>query len=63
MTIFIAVYYGGVVITNEMDSYEFVRMKNEPFLLNEFLTLANVVRFLCEQLSWMDEDCEVRFEG
>jgi hypothetical protein len=45
MTIFITVYYGGVVITNEMDSYEFVRMKNEPFLLNEFLTLANVVRF------------------
>jgi hypothetical protein len=45
MTIFIAVYYGGVVITNEMDSYEFVRMKNETFLLNDFLTLANVVCF------------------
>jgi hypothetical protein len=53
MTNFIAVYHGGVVITNEICSYEFVGMK-ETFLLNEFLTLVNVVHFVCEQLGWMD---------
>jgi hypothetical protein len=36
MTIFIVVYHGGVVITNEIGSYKFVRMKNEIFLLNKF---------------------------
>jgi hypothetical protein len=63
MAIFIMVYHGGVVITNEIGSYEFVRMKKETFLFNEFLTLANVVRLVRERLGWMDEDCEVRFEG
>jgi hypothetical protein len=51
-----------VVITNEIDSNEFVRIKNEIFLLNEFLTLANVVCLVYEWLSWMDECFEVRFE-
>jgi hypothetical protein len=55
MTTFIAVYHSGVVITNEIGSYEFVEMKKETFLLNEFLTLANVVRLVREQLGWMDE--------
>jgi hypothetical protein len=50
MTTFIAVYHGGVVITNKIGSYEFVRMK-ETFLLNEFLTHANVVRLVHERLS------------
>jgi hypothetical protein len=63
MAIFIMVYHGGVVITNEIGSYEFVRMKKETFLFNEFLTLANVVRLVRERLGWMDEDCEVWFEG
>jgi hypothetical protein len=58
MPTFIAVYHGGVVITNEIGSYEFVRMK-KTFLLNEFLTLANVVRLVREQLGWMYEGCEV----
>jgi hypothetical protein len=58
MATFIAVYHGEVVITNEIGSYEFVRMK-KTFLLNEFLTLANVVRLVREQLGWMDEGCEV----
>jgi hypothetical protein len=58
MTTFIVVYHGGVVITNEIGSYEFVRMKKETFLLNEFLTLANVVRLVREQLGWMDECCK-----
>jgi hypothetical protein len=31
--------------------------------LNEFLTLANVVGLVHEWLAWMDEGCEVRFEG
>jgi hypothetical protein len=62
MSTFITVYHSGVVITNEIGSYEFVEMK-ETFLLNEFLTLANVVHLLCEWLGWMDEGCEVRFEG
>lgn len=63
MTTFIAIYHGGVVITNEIGSYEFVRIKNEIFLLNAFLTLANVVRLVREWLGWMDECCEVWFEG
>jgi hypothetical protein len=36
MTIFIAVYHGGMVIINEIGSYEFVGMKKEIFLLNKF---------------------------
>jgi hypothetical protein len=32
-------------------------------LWNEFLTLTNVVHLVREQLGWMDEGCEVRFEG
>jgi hypothetical protein len=63
MATFITVYHGGVVIINEIDSYEFVRMKKETFLLNEFLTLANVVHLIRERLGWMDESCEVWFEG
>jgi hypothetical protein len=52
-----------VVINNDIGTYEFIRMKTETFLLNEILTLANVVRLLRERLSWMDEGCEVWFEG
>jgi hypothetical protein len=63
MATFIVVYNGGVVITNEIGSYEFVRMKKQTFLLNEFLTLANVVRLVRERLGCMDEGCEVQFEG
>jgi hypothetical protein len=65
MAIFIAVYHNGVIVTNtnEIGSYEFVGMKNETFLLNEFLTLANAVHLVRERLGWMDEGCEVRFEG
>jgi hypothetical protein len=63
MTIFIAVYHGGMVIINEIGSYEFVGMKKEIFLLNKILTLANMVHLVCEWLGWMDEGCEVRFEG
>jgi hypothetical protein len=57
MTTFITVYHSEVVITNEIDSYEFVGMKKEIFLFNEFLTLTN------ERLGWMDEGCEAQFEG
>jgi hypothetical protein len=63
MTTFIAVYHSGVIITNEIGSYEFVRMKKETFLLNNFPTLANVVRLVHERLGWMDEGCEVQFKG
>jgi hypothetical protein len=48
MTIFIAVYHSGVIVTNEIGSYEIVGMKKKTFLFNEFLTLANVVRLVCE---------------
>jgi hypothetical protein len=58
MTTFIAVYHSGVVITNEISSYEFVGMK-ETLLLNEFSPLANVVCLVRERLGWMDEGCEV----
>jgi hypothetical protein len=63
MTTFIAVYHSGVVVTNEIGSYKFVGMKKETFLLNEFLTLANVICLMHERLGWMEEGCEVRFEG
>jgi hypothetical protein len=63
MTTFILVYHSDVVITNEIGSYEFIGMKKETFLLNEFLTLVNVVHLVLERLGWMDEGCEVRIEG
>jgi hypothetical protein len=62
MATFIAVYHSGVVITNEIDSYEFVGMKKEIFLLNNFLALKNVVGLVHERLGWMDEGCEVIFK-
>jgi hypothetical protein len=62
MTTFIVVYHSDVVITNVIGSYEFVGMK-EIFLLNGFSTLANMVRLVREQLGWMDEGCEIQFEG
>jgi hypothetical protein len=36
MATFIAVYHSGVVITIKIGSYEFIGMKKETFLLNEF---------------------------
>jgi hypothetical protein len=57
------VYHSGLVITNEIGSYEFIGMKKEIFLFNEFFTLENLVGLVRERLSWMDKDCEVRFEG
>jgi hypothetical protein len=63
MTTFIAVYHSGLAITNEIGSYEFVRMKTETFLLNEFWTFENLVGLVHERLGWMDEGCEVYFEG
>jgi hypothetical protein len=53
MTTLIAIYHSGLIITNEIDSYEFVRMKKETFLLNEFLTLKNFVGFMRERLGWV----------
>jgi hypothetical protein len=63
MITFIVIYHSGVVITNKIDSYEFVGMKKETFLLNKFLTYANVIRLVRERLGWMDEGCEDWFEG
>jgi hypothetical protein len=63
MATLIVVYHSGLVITNEIGSYEFVGIKKDIFLLNEFLTLENLVGLVREQLGWMDEDCEVHFEG
>jgi hypothetical protein len=63
MATFVTVYHSGVVTTNEIDSYKFVGMKKETFLLNKFLTLANVVRLVREKLGWMNKCCEVQFQG
>jgi hypothetical protein len=63
MITFIVVYHSGLVITNEIGSYEFIGMKKEIFLFNEFFTLENLVGLVRERLSWMDKDCGVRFEG
>jgi hypothetical protein len=57
MVTFIVVYHSSVVITNEIDSYEFIGMK-KTFLLNEFLTHENLVGLVHERLG-----CHVRFEG
>jgi hypothetical protein len=56
------IYHGGVVITNEIGSYEFVGMKTETFLLNDFLTLVNVVPLVRERLGECC-GCKVWFEG
>jgi hypothetical protein len=50
MTTFIAVYHSGVIITNEISSYELVRMKKETFLLNDFPTLVNMIHLVREWL-------------
>jgi hypothetical protein len=63
MATFITVYHIGMLITNKIGSYEFVRMKNETFLLNEFLTLKIFIGLVRELLGWMDEGCEVCFES
>jgi hypothetical protein len=47
MATLIAVYHSGLIITNEIDSYEFVGTK-ETFLLNEFLTLKILVSLVRE---------------
>jgi hypothetical protein len=51
MTTFIVVYHSGLIVTNEIGSYEFIGMKKDTFLLNEFLTHANVVRLVRKWLS------------
>jgi hypothetical protein len=56
------VYHSGVAITNEIGSYEFVGMK-ETFLLNNFLTLENVIGWVRERLGWVDLGCEVHLKG
>jgi hypothetical protein len=43
MATLIATYHIGLLIMNEIGSHEFVEMKKETFLLNEFLTLENLV--------------------
>jgi hypothetical protein len=55
MATFIAVYHSGLVITNLIDNYEFVGMKKETFLSNEFPTLENLVVLVRERMGWMDE--------
>jgi hypothetical protein len=62
MTTLIVVYHSGMVITNEIGSYEFVGMK-ETVSFNEFSVLENLVGLVRERLGWMDEGCEVHFEG
>jgi hypothetical protein len=43
------VYHSDLVITNKFGSYEFIGMKKETFLLNEFLTLENLVGFVLKR--------------
>jgi hypothetical protein len=54
MTTLIAIYHSGMIITNVIGSYEFVGMKKETFLLNEFPTIKNLVGLVRMQLGWMD---------
>jgi hypothetical protein len=62
MVTLIVVYNSGLVIMNEIGSYEFVGMNKNTFLLIEFLTLENLVGLVRERLGWMDEGFDVRFE-
>jgi hypothetical protein len=62
MVTLIVVYNSGLVIMNEIGSYEFVGMNKNTFLLIEFLTLENLVGLVRERLDWMDEGFDVRFE-
>jgi hypothetical protein len=48
---------------NKIDSYEFVGMKKENFLLAEFLTLDNLVGMVREWLGWIDKNFDIRLEG
>jgi hypothetical protein len=50
MTTLIAVYHSGTIKMNNIDSYEFVGMKKENFLLIEFSTLDNLVDLVREWL-------------
>jgi hypothetical protein len=59
MTTFITVSHSGVVVTNEIVSYEFVGMK-ETFLLNEFRTLVNMVHLVREQLGVVKSGLKVK---
>jgi hypothetical protein len=59
MTTFITVSHSGVVVTNEIGSYEFVGMK-ETFLLNEFRTLVNMVHLVREQLGVVKSGLKVK---
>jgi hypothetical protein len=63
MTTLIAFYHSGLIIMNEIGTYEFVRIKNETFLLNEFLTPENLVGLVRERLGRIDKGFEVRFQG
>jgi hypothetical protein len=63
MAIVLAVYHSGSVETNDIGSHEFVGMKKEIFWLKECLTLANVGGLVRECLNWLEENCDVRFEG
>jgi hypothetical protein len=62
MATLIVVYHSGLVIMNEIGSYEFVGM-NETFLLNEFVALENLIGLVRERIGWMDEGSEVHFKG
>jgi hypothetical protein len=53
MATFITVYHGGEVITNEIGSYNFVRMKKETFLLNEFPTQIWFIWYVSGWVGWM----------
>jgi hypothetical protein len=51
MTTLIVIYHSGIIITNEIGSYEFIGMKKTTFSLNEFLTLENLAGLVRERLS------------
>jgi hypothetical protein len=64
MAIVLAAYHSGSVETNDnIGSQEYVGMKKEIFWLKECPTLANVGGLMREPLNWLEENCDVRFEG
>jgi hypothetical protein len=57
MTTLITVYHNGLIITNVIGSYEFVRIKKEIFLFSEFPPHGNFIGESASRLSvWVLKD-------
>ena len=56
-------FHSGSVILNEIGICDFVGMKRENFLVNEFPTLEELIGLGRERLGWMEASVDVHLEG